>query len=189
MSPLLSASEKIRFEAEIVPHLDLLYRMARGVCCDRDTADDVAQEAFLRALRGFARFQPGTNSRSWLARIVHNTCRDAWRKRDRRSEVGWDDDFESVGTEPVSSGDWEPAVIREAFADEIEAALAALPPRWRAAVLLVDVEGWSYDEAAEGLEIAPGSLRSALHRARRELYRSLQDAARERNMQQGESAT
>ncbi len=77
-------------------------------------------------------------------------------------------------------------MIRDAFADEIEAALQALPPRWRAAVLLVDVEGWSYDEAAESLEIAPGSLRSALHRARKVLYRSLVESSRTRRQDRPE---
>jgi len=190
--PILSPAEKRRFEAEIVPHLDVLYRMARSVCCDADVADDVSQEAFLKALRGFAKLQPGTNSRSWLARIVHNTCRDHWRSRTRRGEQGWEDgmlaEVEARDAEP----DWQPAVIRDAFADEIESALGALPPRWRAAVLLVDVEGWSYDEAAESLEIAPGSLRSALHRARKVLYRSLTESSqvRRRNGQDlGEAST
>ena len=176
----MSPAEKRRFEAEIIPQLDVLHRMARSVCCDADLADDVAQEAFLKALKGFGGLQPGTNSRSWLARIVHNTCRDHWRSRSRRGEQAWDDgtlaEVEARDPEP----DWQPAVIREAFADEIETALQALPPRWRAAILLVDVEGWSYDEAAESLEIAPGSLRSALHRARKVLYRSLQESSQMR---------
>ena len=188
MSPL-SAAEKRRFEAEIVPHLDLLYRMARSVCCDLDRAEDVAHESFLKALRGFGGLEPDSNARGWLARIVHNTCRDAWRKQARQGEVDWDDDFEAIAIEPVREGEWEPAVVRDAFDDEIEAALAALPPRWRSAVLLVDVEGWSYDEAAASLGIAAGSLRSALHRARKVLYGSLRDAARQRNLRQGESAS
>ena len=177
MLPRLSPSEKRRFEAEIMPHLDVLHRMARAVCGNCDLADDVAQEAFLRALKGFGGLKPDTNSRSWLARIVQNTCRDQWRTTARRGEHGWDDDFqaeaEARGTEP----DWQPRIIREAFDDEIAAALKALPPRWRASVLLVDVEGWSYEEAAASLEIAPGTLRSGLHRARKALYESLKNSA------------
>ena len=177
MLPQLSPTEKRRFEAEIVPHLDVLYRMARSVCGNCDLADDVAQEAFLRALKGFGGLKPGTNSRSWLARIVQNTCRDQWRTKARKGEHGWDDDLieeaESRGLEP----DWQPGIIRDAFDDEITLALQALPPRWRASVLLVDVEGWSYEEAAESLEIAPGTLRSGLHRARKALYGSLKASA------------
>lgn len=177
MLPHLSPTEKRRFEAEIVPHLDVLYRMARSVCGNCDLADDVAQEAFLRALKGFGGLKPGTNSRSWLARIVQNTCRDQWRTKARQGEHGWDDDLveeaEARGVEP----DWQPGIIRDAFDDEITQALQALPPRWRASILLVDVEGWSYEEAAESLEIAPGTLRSGLHRARKALYGSLKAAA------------
>lgn len=185
MLPPLSPAEKRRFEAEIVPHLDVLYRMAQAVCGDRDLADDVAQEAFLRALKGFGGLKPGTNSRAWLARIVHNTCRDLWRARARRPEQDWDDITASAIEAMDSGDDWQPAVIRGAFADEIELALRALPPRWRASVLLVDVEGWSYEEAAASLEIAPGTLRSGLHRARRALYVSLDEAWRARGGRPG----
>jgi RNA polymerase sigma-70 factor (ECF subfamily) len=174
--PRLSASEKLRFEAEIVPHLDVLYRMARSVCCNADNAADVAQDAFLKAMQGFAGLKPGTNGRAWLARIVHNTCRDLWRSRERRGEMGWDDEVQAAA-ESAADPDWQPGIVRDAYADDVETALRALPPRWRAAIQLVDVEGWSYDEAAESLDIAPGSLRSALHRARKVLYESLKDAA------------
>jgi len=187
--PRLSPSEKARFEVEIVPHLDVLYRMARSVCGDDDLADDVAQEAFLKALRGFARLEPGTNGRSWMARIVHNTCRDHWRRRNRQPERGWDEEIAAEVEGRQDGSHWEPRLIREAFDDEIESALGELPPRWRAAVLLVDVEGWSYEEAAAGLEIAPGSLRSALHRARRQLYLSLRKAAAARQEGEGGLAT
>lgn len=189
MLPRLSLSEKIRFEAEIVPQLDVLYRMALSVCRDSDLADDIAQEAFLKALKGFGGLRPGTNSRSWLARIVHNTCRDHWRSRSRQPDQGWDDDIPVEAEAPDEDEAWEPRIIRDAFDDEIENALHELPPRWRAAVLLVDVEGWSYDEAADSLEIAPGSLRSALHRARKMLYRKLVETDSAKNMEEGGLAT
>ncbi len=131
------------------------------------------QEAFLKALRGFGGFRPGSNGRSWLARIVHNTCRDHWRARARQDEQPLDemlaDELETPGREP----DWEPAIIRDSFDDRIEQALQELPPNWRAAILLVDVEGWSYEEASNSLGIPAGSLRSGLHRARKLLYRKL----------------
>lgn len=154
--------------------------MARAVCCDADLADDIAQESFLRALKGFGGLQPDTNSRSWLARIVHNTCRDHWRSRSKEGGQGWDEDLQAEVDSRVLESDWQPGIIREAFDDEIEAALKALPPRWRATVLLVDVEGWSYEEAAQSLEIAPGTLRSGLHRARKVLFGKLRDSAHAR---------
>ncbi len=189
MLPHLSPAEKHRFEAEIVPHLDVLYRMARSVCSDGDLSDDVAQEAFLKALAGFEGFRPGSNGRSWLARIVHNTCRDHWRARHRRGEQGWDDEIEAEVEAQGAEPGWEPGIIRDAFDDDVDRALKALPPRWRAAVLLVDVDGWSYDEAADGLGIAPGSLRSALHRARRVMVRTLNETAARRGRSTGEAAT
>lgn len=173
MLPRLSASERLRFEAEIVPHLDVLYRMARSVCCDPDLAADIAQESFLKALKGFNGFKPGSNGRSWLVRIVHNACRDHWRSRAGRGATDWDTDLQAEAEGRSAPLDWQPQIIRDAFDDDVESALRNLPPRWRAAVMLVDVEGWSYDEAAASLELAPGSLRSALHRARRQLYREL----------------
>lgn len=185
MPPRLSPPEKRRFEAEIVPHLDVLYRMARSVCCDGDLADDIAQESFLKAMNGFAGFKPGSNGRSWLARIVHNTCRDHWRSRARQGEQSWDDDLQAEVETHGAATDWQPAIIREAFDDEIEQALRALPPRWRASVVLVDVEGWSYEEAAGSLEVAPGTLRSGLHRARKVLYGKLEAAARARGAHGG----
>lgn len=188
MTLRLSPAERRRFAAEIEPHLDVLYRMARATCCDADLADDVAQEAFLKAVRGFGGLRPGSNGRSWLARIVHNTCRDHWRARARQGEAGWDDDLAAEAERSGIAPDWEPAVIRDAFDDEVEAALRALPPRWRASVLLVDVEGWSYDEAAASLDLAPGTLRSGLHRARRSLYERLRDARRMREAAAGGSA-
>ena len=173
MASRLSPLEKLRFEAEIVPQLDVLYRMARSVCRNGDLAEDIAQEAFLKAVQGFAKLVPGSNSRSWLARIVHNTCRDHWRHVSRRPEETWDGaELEALDTEETRFH-WEPEVITNAFADDIETVLRELPPRWRAAVQLVDVEGWSYDEAAEALDLAPGSLRSALHRARKTIYQRL----------------
>ncbi len=173
MPSQLSPQEKRRFEAEIIPQLDVLYRMARSVCRDTHTAEDIAQEAFIRALNGFSGLAPGTNSRSWLARIVHNTCRDHWRKHHRRPEESWDGaQLAALETEDTAV-EWEPEIIRNAFPDDIEAALQELPPRWRATIQLVDVEGWSYDEAAESLEMPPGTLRSTLFRARKLIYARL----------------
>ncbi len=172
-----------------MPQLDVLYRMARTVCSDTDLADDIAQDAFLKALQGFSGFKPGTNSRSWLARIVHNTCRDHWRARAGKTEMGWDDEIPAEIEIPQDAAAWEPQIIRDAFDDDIEQALRELPPRWRSAVLLVDVEGWSYEEAAAGLEIAPGSLRSALHRARKTLYLKLRDIDSAQSTQEGGVAT
>lgn len=181
----LSPHEKRRFEAEIMPYVELLYRMARSVCRDPDQSADVAQEAFLKALKGFSGLRPGTNSKSWLARIVQNTCRDHWRLQSRQPEQIWHDELPVESGFQIEDSVWEPPVIRDAFEDEIEDALGELPPRWRAAIMLVDVEGWSYEEAATALEIAPGSLRSALHRARKAIFHKLKEKESNRHREKG----
>ena len=169
----LSPQERLRFEAEIIPQLDVLYRMARSVCRNTETAEDIAQEAFMRAVNGFSGLEPGTNSRSWLARIVHNTCRDFWRKHQRRPEESWDVSELAALENEDTVQDWEPDIIRNAFDDDVETALQDLPPRWRMALLLVDVEGFGYEEAARSLDMPAGTLRSALFRARRRVYKRL----------------
>ncbi|NCQ35519.1 RNA polymerase sigma factor [bacterium] len=175
MDPYLSPQDRLRFDAEIMPHLDVLYRMACSVCAGGDHAKDVAQEAFIKALRGFGNFTPGSNGRSWLARIVHNTCRDHWRQLRARPEDQWDADADWAVENTLADPDWEPEIIRNAFSADLDRALQQLPPLWRAGLLLVDVEGWPYEEAAASLEIPLGTLRSGLHRARRRLYRLLSE--------------
>jgi len=175
LDPYLSPQDRLRFDAEIMPHLDVLYRMACSVCAGGDHAKDVAQEAFIKALRGFGNFTPGSNGRSWLARIVHNTCRDHWRQLRARPEDQWDADADWAVENTLADPDWEPEIIRNAFSADLDRALQQLPPLWRAGLLLVDVEGWPYEEAAASLEIPLGTLRSGLHRARRRLYRLLSE--------------
>ncbi len=185
MAPTLSPDQRRLFEAEIMPHVDVLYRMARSLCPDEHHAEDVAHEAFLRALRGYGGFTPGSNGRSWLARIAHNTCRDHWRRTRSRPEEQWDENTAWRAENELAEPDWEPAVIRDAFSGDIARALDSLPPQWRAGILLVDVEGWSYAEAAESLEIPVGTLRSGLHRARRRLYRALAGEEDSRQRREG----
>ena len=172
-----------RFEEEILPHLDLLWRMGLSLTRDPTLAEDLVQEAALRALRGLSGLKESTQVRSWLARVVHTTWLDQLRKEARRPSGAWDEGFEETLTDgdlgdPAS---FEPEILHQAFDDEWEEALNSLPPQWKAALLLVDVEGFSYEEAARTFELPVGTIRSRLHRARHRLvaFLNARDQGRE----------
>lgn len=124
--------------------------------------DDALQDAYLKAWRSLGRFDGRASFSTWLYRIVANTCLDHLRARDRRGEVAVGE-----GAEPTSG---RPGPEREvAERDRLQWALGAMPPEYRVAVLLVDGEGLSYDEAARMLDISPGTVASRLNRARKAL--------------------
>jgi len=130
-------------------------RLAAG---DRQRAEDLVQETFLRAYRGFDRFEPGTNIRAWLFTILHRARTDAFRRAGRSPQT----------TELIGDG---PAVApsQDALAtggEEVERALAGLPEVFRAAVILRDVEEMSYHEIARVLEVPIGTVMSRIHRGR-----------------------
>ena len=162
-----------RFQQEILPHLDVAYRMGLALSRDPDRAEDLAQEALLKALRSLDGLRPGTNARSWLARVVHTTWLDQVRKDQRRAEEPWEE-----GLDQVADGDeeaWQPELMRRALNDCWEEGLALLPAEWRTTLMLVEVEGFAYEEAAEAMDIPVGTVRSRLHRARGRLHRFLEE--------------
>jgi RNA polymerase sigma-70 factor (ECF subfamily) len=174
MVPPLPPELGRRFEAEILPHLDVMYRMAMMLARDPEHAQDLAQEAALKALQGYPRLEHRSNLRSWLARIVHTTFLDRLRLERRRPEESLEELGEDVPPGDADTQGWEPAVLRDGFQDDLEEGLGSLPAGWRALVLIIDVEGWSYEEAAETLDVPIGTIRSRLHRARQRLYQHLQ---------------
>jgi len=144
-----------RFENLIARHESKLRRLAHGMLADASRVDDVLQEAFIRAYRALpARFESERQEAAWLYRIVHRTCLNELRSRRRRREtIGIADDV----------------VVRMRDADEslaVEAALAALPPKERAVVLLVDLLELDYETVAASLRIPRGTVASRLRRAR-----------------------
>ena len=147
-----------------MPHLDALYRTA--VCMTRDpaSADDLVQETYLKAWRSFSTFEPGTNCRAWLFRILSNSVCDL-RKRQAREPRA--DDSEGILSRL-------PAGRRDPIRDpDVSKALGELPVEQRAAVLLADVEGLTYREAAAALDIPLGTIMSRLSRARARLRERL----------------
>ena len=157
-----------RFEMEALPHLGALYRMARQLA-GPDGAEDIVQETFLRAWKYFETFESATNCRAWLFRILRNTWISRWRKS--RLELPLTE-TEAETIEPYY--DWEREFLKNEFSADIKRALSDLPGEYRMAVLLADVEDFSYEEIARIMECPIGTVMSRLNRARRMLFRLMQ---------------
>jgi RNA polymerase sigma-70 factor (ECF subfamily) len=154
------------FEAEVLPQLRALFGMAYRLTGNAHDAEDLVQETMLRAHRAFDRYQPGTNARAWLFTILHRLRTDALRRRGRRPET-----VELVDDGPPVAPVHE-AVLASGH-EEISRALAALPEAFRSAVVLRDVEEYSYAEIARMLEVPVGTVMSRIHRGRALLRRAL----------------
>ena len=177
-----------QFEREALASLDSLYRTARRLTRTPADAEDLVQDTYLRAFRAADQFTPGTNLRAWLFTILHNAARN--RARDRARETV-DVDSEIVdraadvpnafaGRAPEGGETPESLLLREALAPDLQAAIDALPPVFREAVWLRDVEEFSYAEIAAMLTIPVGTVMSRISRGRRMLFDAL-SAGREKN--------
>jgi RNA polymerase sigma-70 factor, ECF subfamily len=166
--PLSWTSRSKRFETEALPHLGTLYRMARQLV-GPERADDLVQEAFLRAWKYFESFDPATNCRAWLFRILRNAWISRWRKS--RLELPLTE-TEAETIEPYY--DWEQEFLKDEYSAGVKRALSDLPADYRMAVLLADVEEFSYEEIARIMECPIGTVMSRLNRARRMLFRLIQ---------------
>lgn len=164
------------FEAEALPHLDELYRTAvRLLGGDRTEAQDLVQDVFAQAWKSFDRYEPGTNCRAWLYRILINKARHYLRARYTRKVIPLS---EGSGGVPEVSGGLVP--VPERISDrEVLNALDRLSAEHREIVLLADVQEFSYKEIAEILEVPVGTVMSRLSRGRAVLREALADYARE----------
>jgi RNA polymerase sigma-70 factor, ECF subfamily len=178
---------KERFERDAVPLLSGMYSSALRMTRNPSDAEDLVQETFLRAYRGFAGFQEGTNLKAWLYRILTNTFINSYRKKQREPKTVPDENVEDWylydRLAAQSSEASAETTVLEAMPDEdVKAALDALPEAFRMAVLLADVEGFSYKEIADILDIPIGTVMSRLHRGRRALEKALWQKTRERGL-------
>jgi RNA polymerase sigma-70 factor (ECF subfamily) len=172
------------FEGLTIPHLPAVARFARSLTRDSVRADDLVQETYLRAMRGWHTFQPDRDARRWLFAICHHLFLRITRREELYVDAPDDDaELESVATAMAHahaqrSGAAD-AAERLDLGQAIDRALASLSPHYRVAVVVVDVEGQSYEEAAEVLGIPVGTVRSRLFRGRRLLQDLLLEHARD----------
>jgi RNA polymerase sigma-70 factor (ECF subfamily) len=179
-----------RFEADALPLLPGLYSAAFRLTRNPTDAEDLVQETYLRAFRGFHQFEEGTNLRAWLYRILTNTFINSYRKKQREPQTISDEEIEdwylySRMTERVAEPSAETAVIEALPDEDVQDALSSLPEQFRIAVLLADVEGFSYKEIAEITDVPIGTVMSRLHRGRKALEKRLWDVVRERGLVRG----
>ncbi|MFQ5591521.1 MAG: sigma-70 family RNA polymerase sigma factor [Phycisphaerae bacterium] len=179
--------DRALFEVVVLPHLDSVYRLARALCRDEPDAEDLVQETFRRALKGFAGFElRAYGARPWLLRILHNvfyTTMDRRRRGPRRhTEVdleGIEDKSCRRNGNSVSSVD---AIDWDHFDEELKLEVNRLQTEYRAALLLWAIEGLSYREIAEICDCPVGTVMSRLYRARQILGCRLHSYARERRV-------
>lgn len=170
-----------RFEAEALPHLPQLYGMALRLTRNPTDAEDLVQQTFLKAFQSFEQFQQGTNVRAWLYKILTNTFISDYRKKQRSPQTvsaEENEDFNLFERLTETAGSPETEVLDRLPDAEVKAALEALPEQFKTAVLLADVEGFSYQEIADITGVAIGTVMSRLHRGRKALQKALWEYAR-----------
>jgi RNA polymerase sigma-70 factor (ECF subfamily) len=175
-----------RLEAEALTHLDALYRTALRLSRNSQDAEDLVQETYLNAFRSLDRFEEGTNLRAWLFRILNNAFISQYRRRKRRPSSSIEDVTEYYLYDHLVEGGAAPRTenpeqeVLERIGDEaVLRALEDLPVEFRQVELLADVEGFSYREIADILNIPIGTVMSRLYRARRRLQKMLWQEAQE----------
>jgi RNA polymerase sigma-70 factor (ECF subfamily) len=166
------------FEREAVVHLDTLYRVALRLTHNPADADDLVQDAMLKAYRAWDQYQPGTNAKGWLLTILRHAFINEYRRRKRRPETTDVDAAEQVATlgDPRED-DPQAAFFDRIVDDEVLRAIDTLPEAFRETIVLSDVEGLSYQEIAQVLEVPVGTVKSRLFRARQLLKAKLYEYA------------
>jgi RNA polymerase sigma-70 factor (ECF subfamily) len=182
-------ADQAKFTELAMEHMGALYSAALRMTRNPSDAEDLVQETYLRAYRGFASFTEGTNLRAWLYRILTNTYINSYRAAKRRPEIADVEDVEELylyhrlaPTDGTISRSAEEEALASFTDDEVKAAIESLPDAFRIAVLLADVEGFSYKEIAEITEVPIGTVMSRIHRGRRALQKALHDFAESRGL-------
>jgi RNA polymerase sigma-70 factor (ECF subfamily) len=168
----LSLEDRERFEQLVLPHVDAAFNLARWLLRGRSDAEDVAQEALLRACRFFGGFNGG-DARAWLLQIVRNTCY-TWLEKNRPMELSME--FDEELHQQTSATPETLAIIADDH-KRLTLALETLPPRFREVLVLRELEGCSYKEIATITSIPLGTVMSSLSRARRQLYSALTNSS------------
>jgi RNA polymerase sigma-70 factor (ECF subfamily) len=184
------------FEREALPHLPALYAAALRMTRHEKDAEDLVQDALLRAYRFFDTFQAGTNCKAWLFRILTNVFCNRYREREREHEILDQAESSTANLEQFLGGassqgggarDVENALLGHMVSADVEKALAALPSDFRMAVILADLEDFSYKEIADIMECPTGTVMSRLFRGRKMLQTLLYQYAVEQGIISGEA--
>ena len=188
-------ADQAEFETMAMPFMDQLYSHALRLTKNSSDAEDLVQETYLKGYRAFSSFKEGTNLRAWLFRILTNSFINNYRKKQRGFE---EEDFDEIddmylhrrlgsiqnSTLGMSAEDM---LFERLTEDEIKDAVENLPTQYREVVLLADVQGFSYKEIAEILEVPDGTVMSRLHRGRAKLQKDLLEFASKRGLLVGSS--
>ena len=176
----VEARDRVRFEEEALELADQVYRVARRLVRTKEEAEDLMQETYARAFRSWRSYTPGTNLRAWLLRILTNLNIDRGRRAQRAPDTTHLEEsdyflYNRLEDSTPESLD-EERVIERLSQDDIVGALSAVPHDFRDVIVLVDIGEFSYQEAAQILDIPVGTVMSRLHRGRRILKRHLAEA-------------
>src|SRR5216110_59483 len=174
------ARDRVRFEEEALALSDQVFRVARHLAGSREEAEDLVQETYARAFRSWRSFQPGTNLRAWLLRILTNLNIDRGRRKQRAPQTTPLEANDYYLYDKLSESDGgvgdEERVVERLSQDDIVSALSAVPHDFRDVIVLVDIGDFSYQDAAQILDIPIGTVMSRLHRGRRILKRELAES-------------
>ncbi|HEY4411807.1 MAG TPA: sigma-70 family RNA polymerase sigma factor [Gaiellaceae bacterium] len=177
------ARDRIRFEEEALELSDQVFRVARHLAGSREEAEDLVQETYTRAFRSWRSYQPGTNLRAWLLRILTNLNIDRGRRAQRTPPMQGLEANDYFLYDRLSESDGgasdEDRVVERLSQDDIVTALSAVPHDFRDVIVLVDIGDFSYQDAAQILDIPIGTVMSRLHRGRRILKRELAESVLE----------
>ncbi|MDZ4712375.1 MAG: sigma-70 family RNA polymerase sigma factor [bacterium] len=172
------------FDAEAMPHMNLLRNYAYKITGNQLDADDLLQETFLRAFRFFDKFEKGTNCKAWLFRIMKNLFINKYRKNQKEpGKVDYgeiENFFDNIRSEKIDSTDLQQKVFSNLLDDDMTSALNSLQDDFKTVVILCDLEGLSYEEIADFVQCPIGTVRSRLHRGRKMLQQKLYNYAKTR---------
>ena len=183
-------ADQAQFADLAMPYMDALYSAALRMTRNPADAEDVVQETFLKAYRAYHTFEAGTNLKAWLYRILTNTYINKYRRASRRPtevDLGDVEDlylYRRIGSEQSgeASQSAEDLFLEGLVESDIKQAVERLPEHFRMPVLLADLEGFSYKEIAEILDVPIGTVMSRLHRGRKALQKRLWDLAEQRGL-------
>src|SRR5436309_255924 len=175
------ARGRVRFEEEALELSDQVYRVARRLVSSREEAEDLMQDTYARAFRSWRQYQPGTNLRAWLLRILTNLNIDRGRRQQRAPQMQSIDEqgdyflYNKLEAAAPEENPDEEQVLERLSQDSVVDALSDVPHNFRDVVVLVDIGDFSYADAAQILDIPIGTVMSRLHRGRRILKKNLAD--------------